>query len=101
MPHAVFVFDLLNGRKRCCTDQSQSQDPNVYLFSGAWIGRVARILIAVVVIIALLVPILICSYTTSAKARIIVVSFATIVCITTLVMAVQVRTIEMIVAGTT
>lgn len=95
------MFDLLKGRKRCCTDQSQSQDPNVYLPSGAWIGHVARILIAVVVIIALLVPILICSYTTSAKARIIVVSFATIVCITTLFMAVQVRTIEMIVAGTT
>ena len=85
--------------QRCCTDQSQ--DPNVYLPSGAWMGRLARILIAVVVIIALLVPILICSYIASAKARIIIVSFATIICITTLVIAVQVRTIEMIVAGTT
>lgn len=86
-------------KQRCCTDQSQ--DPNVYLPSGAWMGRLARILIGVVVIIILLVPILICSHITSAEARIITISLATITCVTTLVMTVQVRTIEMIVAGTT
>ncbi|KAK0507346.1 hypothetical protein JMJ35_010384 [Cladonia borealis] len=85
--------------RRCCVDLSQ--DPNVYLPSEAWIGRLSRILIAGVVIILLLVPILICSNITSTEARIITVSFATITCVTTLVFAVQVRTIEMIVAGTT
>lgn len=64
-------------------------------------GRLARILIGVVVIIILLVPILICSHITSAEARIITISLATITCVTTLVTTVQVRTIEMIVAGTT
>jgi hypothetical protein len=58
-------------------------------------------LIAFAVVIALLVPILISSIITSAKAHIIIVSVATIVCITILAMAVQVRTIEVIVAGTT
>lgn len=58
-------------------------------------------MIAVAVVIALLVPILLSTILTGAKAHIIIVSVATIVCITILAMAVQVRTIEVIVAGTT
>ena len=79
----------------------QSRDPNVYLPAGAWVGQLARLLIAVAVIVTLLTPVLICNYVVGSKARIIVVAISTIVCITTLIMTVQARTIEVIVAGTT
>jgi hypothetical protein len=53
-----------------------------------------------VVILALLTPVLVCSFV-GQMARIIIVALSTTTCITMLVMTVQVRTIELIVAGTT
>ena len=79
----------------------QSRDPNVYLPAGAWVGRLARLLIAVAVIVTLLTPVVICNYVDGSKARVIIVATSTVVCITTLIMTVQARTIEVIVAGTT
>jgi hypothetical protein len=91
--------NTLKRTQRYCNEQSQ--DPNVYLPSGTWVGHLARVLIAVAVIVALLMPVLICNNVTGLGARIIIVSVATIVCIIALVMTVQARTIEVIVAGTT
>ena len=96
-PYKVFVQAKI--AQHCWN--KQSRDPNVYLPAEAWVGRLARLLIAVAVIVTLLAPVLICNYVVGSKARIVVVAISTIVCITTLIMTVQARTIEVIVAGTT
>lgn len=85
--------------QRWCNEESR--DLNFYFPSGAWVGHLAGILIAVAVIVALPVPVLICNHVTGLRARIIIVAVATIVCIKTLVMTVEVRTIAVIVAGST
>ncbi|KAH7089651.1 hypothetical protein FB567DRAFT_521231 [Paraphoma chrysanthemicola] len=79
--------------------KSKTRDPHVYI-PGAWTVRIARLLIATVVILALMTPVLVCSFV-GQMARIIIVALSTSMCITMLVMTVQVRTIELIVAGTT
>ena len=68
--------------------------------SDSWLGRLARGLVASVIVVALLAPIIICSYLTQLKTRVIVVAVSTAVGVIAFAVAIPMRAVELIVAGT-
>jgi hypothetical protein len=78
-----------------------SRDPNVYIFSGSFAAQAGRALIAISLVFFLLAPVIICNSLGGLKYRTIVVAVATVFLVATLAWLTKVRTVEMVVAGTT
>lgn len=78
-----------------------SRDPNVYLFSGSFVAKAARALIASFLIFFLLAPAIICNSINGLAHRTIVVVVATILLVAALSCLIKAKVLEMFVAGTT
>ena len=78
-----------------------SKDPNVYLYSGRLIKRIARVLLLSLITSLLLMPVIICNMTDTTSIRIVIVMVSTIIYLSILAELTQSRTMELVVAGAT
>ncbi|KAF3034659.1 hypothetical protein E8E12_001493 [Didymella heteroderae] len=78
-----------------------SKDPNVYLYSGPLIKRIARVLLLSLITSLLLMPVIICNVTDTTSIRIVIVMVSTIIYLSILAELTQSKTMELVVAGAT
>ncbi|KAF2258467.1 hypothetical protein CC78DRAFT_594984 [Lojkania enalia] len=78
-----------------------SQDPHVFLFPTPFVGRVARILIVLLIMVLLSLPIIICHSVSSSSARVAVIILSLIVFLAILSSFITRRTTELFLAGAT
>ncbi|KIW77439.1 hypothetical protein Z517_09885 [Fonsecaea pedrosoi CBS 271.37] len=78
-----------------------SRDPNVYICTSSALTRATRFLIAVLLILLLLIPMVICSAQKNMTARIVVVGVAASLFIAIVSVVIKARSIEIFMAGAT
>ena len=78
-----------------------SNDPNVYIYSGTLIQRIARALLLLLITLLLLMPIVVCNIISTTSIRILVVIVSTISYLLVLSLLTKSRSIELILAGAT
>ncbi|KAH6641970.1 hypothetical protein C7974DRAFT_384599 [Boeremia exigua] len=78
-----------------------SDNPNVYLYSGTRIRRIARTILLLLITCLLLSPVVICSVTHNSLVRLAVVMVSTLLYLSVLAATTKARTIELVVAGAT
>ncbi|OAL35473.1 hypothetical protein AYO20_05323 [Fonsecaea nubica] len=78
-----------------------SRDPNVYICTSSALTRATRFLIAVLLILVLLIPMVICSAQKNMTARIVVVGVAASLFIAIVSVIIKARSIEIFMAGAT
>jgi hypothetical protein len=78
-----------------------SKGPNVYLYSGHFVKRVARVLFLALITSLLLLPVVICNLVDTTSVRIGVVLVFTVFYLAILTELVQPKTMELVVAGPT
>jgi len=88
-----------NFRKR--RFHNMSNDPNVYIYSGTLIQRIARALLLLLITLLLLMPIVVCNIISTTSIRILVVMVSTISYLLVLSLLTKSRSIELILAGVT
>ncbi|KAF5639372.1 hypothetical protein F52700_4224 [Fusarium sp. NRRL 52700] len=82
-------------------DRFVSCDPNVHIYNGPFVGRVAKGLLICLVTLLLLLPIVVCNVVSTAAVRIFIVMVSTIVYLLVLSGLTRAKTTELVVAGTT
>ncbi|KAF2626793.1 hypothetical protein BU25DRAFT_72116 [Macroventuria anomochaeta] len=82
-------------------DYDLSTDPNVYLYSGQIIKRIARALLLFLITTLLLMPVVICNMANSTTVRLIIIVISTICYLFILSEMTKSRTIELVLAGAT
>lgn len=78
-----------------------SIDPNVYLYSGYLIKRIARMLLLLLITSLLLMPVVICNVTNTASIRIVIIMVSTMVYLAILSELTRSKTMELVLAGAT
>ncbi|KNG47996.1 hypothetical protein DDE82_004440 [Stemphylium lycopersici] len=78
-----------------------SVDPNVYLYSGHLIRRIARAFLLVLITALLLLPVVICNLISGTSVRIVIIMFSTITYLSILSGLTRSRTMELVLAGAT
>ncbi|KAL2156764.1 hypothetical protein VTH82DRAFT_1510 [Thermothelomyces myriococcoides] len=78
-----------------------SDDPNVYIYSGPWIRRLARTLLLLLITFLLLVPVILCNLIDNFAIRIFVYVLCTVVYLLVVSLLTKSRTMELIFAGVT
>jgi hypothetical protein len=78
-----------------------SNNPDVYIYSGTLIKRMARTLLLSLITMLLLLPVIICNIIQTLLARIVVVMASTVSYLTILGALTQSRTMELTIAGAT
>ena len=78
-----------------------SKDPNVYLYSGHFVKRVARVLLLSLITSLLLLPVVICNLVDTTSIRIGIVLVFTVVYLAILTELIEPKTMELVVAGAT
>ncbi|EKJ68425.1 hypothetical protein FPSE_11433 [Fusarium pseudograminearum CS3096] len=78
-----------------------SSDPNVHIYSGPYIKRAAKTLLIGLATALLLLPIVICNLVTDLSMRLMIVILSTVVYLIVISGLTRIKTIELIVAGTT
>ncbi|ENH68039.1 hypothetical protein FOC1_g10001736 [Fusarium oxysporum f. sp. cubense race 1] len=78
-----------------------SSDPNVHIYNGPFVSRVAKGLLICLVTLLLLLPIVVCNVVSTAAVRIFIVMLSTIVYLLVLSGLTRAKTTELVVAGTT
>jgi hypothetical protein len=78
-----------------------SVDPNVYLYSGRLIKRIARVMLLSLIVSLLLMPVVICNVTSTISIRIVIIMVSTIVYLSILSELTHSRTMELVLAGAT
>ncbi|KAI1045111.1 hypothetical protein LB505_011915 [Fusarium chuoi] len=78
-----------------------SSDPNVHIYNGPFVSRVAKGLLICLVTLLLLLPIVVCNVVSTAAVRIFIVMMSTIVYLLVLSGLTRAKTTELVVAGTT
>ncbi|QPC76221.1 hypothetical protein HYE68_006973 [Fusarium pseudograminearum] len=78
-----------------------SSDPYVHIYSGPYIKRAAKTLLIGLATALLLLPIVICNLVTDLSMRLMIVILSTVVYLIVLSGLTRIKTIELIVAGTT
>jgi hypothetical protein len=78
-----------------------SVDPNVYLYSGRLIKRIARVILLSLITSLLLMPVVICNVTSTISIRIVIIMISTIVYLSILAELTRSRTMELVLAGAT
>ncbi|KEF52909.1 uncharacterized protein A1O9_10815 [Exophiala aquamarina CBS 119918] len=78
-----------------------SRDPNVYISSGSALRRATRFLIALLLVILLFIPIVLCSAQNSMTARMAVVAIAASLFIGIVSIIIKAKSIEIFMAGAT
>jgi hypothetical protein len=78
-----------------------SRDPNVYISSGFALRRATRFLIALLLIILLFIPVVICNAQNSMTARMAVVAIAASLFIGIVSIIIKAKSIEIFMAGAT
>ena len=91
----------------CLADKEQgrsydlSADPNVYIYRGQLIRRIAKALLFFMITLLLMMPVVICNLIETISARIIVVMLSTVSYLLILSWLTKSRTMELILAGAT
>ena len=78
-----------------------SVDPNVYLYSGRLIKRIARAILLSLITSLLLMPVVICNITSTGSIRIVIVMMFTVVYLSILSELTRSKTMELVLAGAT
>lgn len=78
-----------------------SIDPNVYLYSGHLIKRIARMLLLLLITSLLLMPVVICNVTNTTSIRIVIIMISTMVYLAILSELTRSKTMELVLAGAT
>jgi hypothetical protein len=78
-----------------------SNDPNVYIYSGSLIKRIAKALLLLLITLLLLIPVVVCNTISTTSVRIFVVMVSTILYLLVLSVLTKSRTMELILAGAT
>ncbi|KAF5240591.1 hypothetical protein FAUST_4269 [Fusarium austroamericanum] len=78
-----------------------SSDPYVHIYSGPYIRRAAKTLLICLATVLLLLPIVICNLVTELPMRLMIVIISTVVYLIVLSGLTRIKTIELIIAGTT
>jgi hypothetical protein len=78
-----------------------SVDPNVYLYSGRLIKRLARVILLCLITSLLLMPAVICHVTSTISIRLVIIMASTITYLSILSELTQSRTMELVLAGAT
>ncbi|KAI1065885.1 hypothetical protein LB507_001179 [Fusarium sp. FIESC RH6] len=78
-----------------------SSDPSVHIYSGQFIKRTAKAFLICLVTMLLLLPIVICNLVNDLPMRLLIVMISTVVYLLVLSGLTRVKTIELVVAGTT
>ncbi|KAL4727146.1 hypothetical protein ACLX1H_006047 [Fusarium chlamydosporum] len=88
-------------RKLGILGRDVSSDPNVHIYSGTFIKRTAKAFMICLVTMLLLLPIVICNLVNALATRLLIVMLSTVVYLLVLSGLTRVKTIELVVAGTT
>lgn len=78
-----------------------SNDPNVYIYTGPLIRRIAKGLLLLLITLLLLMPVVVCNIISTTSVRILVVMVSTISYLLVLSVLTKSRTMELILAGAT
>lgn len=78
-----------------------SRDPNVYIYRGAMLQKLSRLIIALLVVTLLCIPIIIVNALSHLGSRIIVIVLASTTFIAALSTCTRARTTEIFIAGAT
>lgn len=78
-----------------------SLNPNVYVYSGPLVKRIARAIMLILITVLLLMPVVVCIIVNSMWARICVIITSTVIFLTILSRLTKSRMIELILAGAT
>jgi hypothetical protein len=78
-----------------------SNDPDVYIYSGSLIHRVARMLLLLLITLLLLLPVVICNVTNTTSVRIFVVMVSTMSFLIVFSILTKSKTTDLILAGAT
>ncbi|KAL2820069.1 hypothetical protein BJX63DRAFT_337402 [Aspergillus granulosus] len=78
-----------------------SDDPNVYIYSGPWIRRIAKAILLSIIILFLLLPIVVCSMTQLIPVRLAIIAVLTIAYLVVIPLLTKSKTMELMLAGAT
>jgi hypothetical protein len=78
-----------------------SNDPDVYIYSGSLIRRVAKMLLLLLITPLLLLPVVICNVTNTTSVRIFVVMVSTLSFLVVFSILTKAKTTDLILAGAT
>lgn len=76
-------------------------DPNIYLYSGRLIKRIACVMLLSLITSLLLMPVVICNITSAISVRIVIIVISTMSYLSILAELTQSKTMELVVAGAT